>query len=284
MNLTRPGIGLLACALALAGCGAGSGTSAALPASQSATTNTSATNTSAASSASATSGAPVQRGTVQFTILWPEQADAGRAAHPLHPGQRTRLIPVAAQSLRIALVDATDGTTIVAQSTTARPPAGQNTSTATLTGVKAIGLIAIASAYPNADGSGVAQATGRVLITAIANQTVTAPTLTMNSTIAALQVVPSPLTVVAGLNAPVNVSATDASGAVVLLPTAGTTIAYSVDNTTLATVIAAGNGGNIVGLQAGTATLTVTDSESGKSGASIVNIAADAGGLIVPIQ
>lgn len=280
----QPLTALLACGLAvsgLAGCGTGNSPGAALPSVIAPGTSSTAP---AAASGVAASDATIQRGIAQFTIRWPQQAGGtSRAAHPASSGQRTRLIPIAAQSLRITLQDAANPATIIKQTLVARPTPGQNTSTIVLDNLPAIALVAVASAYPNVDGSGTAQAVGTAPLTIQSSQTTTVD-LQLNSTIAALQIVPATIRTTPNASATLSVSATDAGGAIVLLPTAGTTLSYVIDNTAIASVNGTGTGGTVAGVRAGNANLAVTDTESGISGTAVINVGVGAGNVIVPVR
>jgi outer membrane protein assembly factor BamB len=141
----------------------------------------------------------------------------------------------------------------------ARPPAG-GTSTATFDPLP-VGTLAItASAYPNADGTGTAQATATAPLAIQAGQD-TPFSLTMASTIDHLEVAPSPVTLVAGRSTPVLATAKDGAGNVVLTSafqwaSADPSIA-AVDQS--GEVTAANNAANQ------STTVTVTETESRKS-------------------
>ena len=83
------------------------------------------------------------QGRATLTVTWPA---------------RTRLIPDASNSIAVVVKQ---GTTISAQQTLARPAAG-GTSTASFASLPTGTLSVTATAYPNADGTGVAQATATV--------------------------------------------------------------------------------------------------------------------------
>ena len=121
------------------------------------------------------------RGSLQFNILW-----------PIHG----RLIPVAAQSLTIALTR--NGQSVVSR-TIARPPAGTNTSSVRFDSLTPGVLTVTVTAFPNSNGTGVAQATGAVNIAIISGET-TSANVNPASTIDHLDVAPEPLNAIIGLD------------------------------------------------------------------------------------
>ena len=107
-------------------------------------------------------------GTARFTIVWPERT--------------SRLIPEAASSIKIVLTGPTNTTKIIA-----RPPSGTNTATVTIPDLEVGDYTAAATAFPNSDGTGTAQATGTIPLTIVKSQT-TATSLTMGSTISSVDI------------------------------------------------------------------------------------------------
>jgi streptogramin lyase len=137
-------------------------------------------------------------------------------------------------------------------------PASGNTTTVTFSGLK-IGIWAMtASAYPNADGTGVAQATGSAPVNIADNQTSNVG-LTMDSTIDHLEVSPSPPLIDVGTSQQLTATAKDASGAIVLI--APSKLTFDSNNKNAATVSA---NGLVNGLAQGFSSITVTEVESGK--------------------
>ncbi|MBM3493474.1 MAG: hypothetical protein FJX72_04005, partial [Armatimonadetes bacterium] len=102
-------------------------------------------------------------GTATITIAWPD---------------RGRLVPLAANSITATF---SLGATVLQTKTAARPPAGSS-STITFDALKVGTLTLMATAFPNADGTGTAQAQGATLVTISSGQ-VTNVGLTMQSTI-----------------------------------------------------------------------------------------------------
>jgi Tol biopolymer transport system component len=117
----------------------------------------------------------IRQASISLKIRWPEQKS-----------QSSRLIPTAANSIKIELRDAQNmligGTPKVIE----RPTTG-DTSNVVFNALP-IGRISVtATAFPNTDGTGVAQANGIIPIT-IAGGQVTAATLAMDSTITQLRI------------------------------------------------------------------------------------------------
>jgi hypothetical protein len=173
---------------------------------------------------------------------------------------RTRLIPAAANSI---VAELKRGGATVASQTLARPVSG-DTTTATFEHLKVGTLTLEAAAYPNANGSGTAQAFGASQVNVVAGQSSTV-TLSMASTVHHLDLAPQNPTVGVGGTVQLSVTARDASGAVVLLwpgklrwDTTGAAYA-SVDVNGLVTAAAP------TGATPGSVTISVTDQESGKS-------------------
>src|SRR5437764_5312212 len=118
-----------------------------------------------------TGGGPANRaGSVAMTIIWPP---------------RTKLIPVASNSVRITI---SNGAAQYGTALLPRPPVGNEAST-TFDHVPGGQATVTALAYPNADGSGVAQAKGVTPVTVLSNQA-TQVTLTMASTIVRIDITP----------------------------------------------------------------------------------------------
>ena len=140
----------------------------------------------------------------------------------------------------------------------ARPVSGDQ-SLVTFTNLKVGTLTLTGIAYPNADGTGIAQARGSTPVAIQSGQTATV-TLTMNSTIDHLEITPDPASVAVGAIVGLTATAKDASGSVVL--TTASKLQWDTGNHALATVDASGN---VTGVAAGSTQVTVTETESGKS-------------------
>ena len=181
------------------------------------------------------------RGAAEFTIRWPEPS---------------RLIPAAAQSIRLVL---TAGGKTVAQQTVARPPAGQNTSIVSFRDLLTGDVTVTATAYPNPDGTGVAQASGSMVVTVVGNQVVS-NSLVMGSTIAQVVITPSTVSVSLRNSVSLIATATDAAGSIVLMSPGA--MQWSSASPAVAMV---DPNGKVTGVAVGTAQITVSDAESGKS-------------------
>ena len=189
-----------------------------------------------------TASTAVGRATITFT--WPA---------------RTRLIPVAANSIMVTL---TQGAVTVASQVVTRPATG-STATVTFNSVPAGTVNVTATAYPNADGTGTAQATATTSIVVQANQN-TPFSLTMGSTIDHLVSSPASIAIGVGDVAAVTVTAMDASGNTVLIKPQ--TLKWLSSNPTVATVDGMGNVTGVApGGSASTVQITITENESGKS-------------------
>jgi hypothetical protein len=184
-------------------------------------------------------------GRAQLTILWPD---------------RSRLIPLAANSIRVEMLQ--NGAVVAAQ-LLARPAGGSTT--ATFDALPTGALSARATAYPEAGGGGIAQANGTVPLVIQVGQT-TSFTLTMGSTIDRLELSPPNPTIGVGQSVQLTATAKDAAGSVVL--TAPSKLQWSSSNGS-ATVDA---GGSVNAVSQGIASISVTDQESGKSAAVTVTI------------
>ena len=179
-------------------------------------------------------------GRATFTVTWPA---------------RTRLVPDASNSIAVVI---NQGITVVARQTLARPASGA-TSTVSFNLLPVGTLSVTATAFPNTDGTGVAQASASAPLVTVGGQN-TPFSLTMNSTIAHIDLTSASASVGIGSTLPIIATAKDASGAVVLV--SSTKLSWK----SLATGIASVDGSGIVtGVAVGSASITVTDSESGKS-------------------
>ena len=202
-----------------------------------------------------------QTGRAEFVINWPDS---------------TRLIPAAAKSIKINLT----GTATV-EKTVARPAAGTNQTTVSFPDLVVGAYNVAASAYPNADATGVAQATGTSTVTIVKAQTATGA-LTMNSTVSKVSLTPATASIAIGGTQGVTGSAEDAAKAIVL--TEPTKWTWTTSDATLATVSASGNPATVTGVKAGTVTITGTESESGKKATATIMVNPDKGNLDLTIK
>ena len=183
-------------------------------------------------------------GRLLFTVTWPA-APASRAGRP-------RVIPLSAQSLR---VDVKQGGTLFTSAVIVRPA-----STASFAEVPTGAMNVTATAYASADGTGTPLATATVASTIVESATASVD-VTMASTIDHLEVTPSPYAVAALQSGAINVVGKDAGGNIVLIDPSA--LSFSSSNTALATVT---SGGVVTaGAVVGSATITIGESDSGKS-------------------
>ena len=207
-------------------------------------------------------GKKAGKGTAVFTITWPALRKS------------TRLIPAASNVIRIQIVPNTDGTgTPYATLDATRPTNNPPTTMLTFSNLPPGQVFAAASAYPDyAAGTPPpnlprpvllpAQASAIVPLTIAAGQT-TDSSVTMASTITSLALSTSRLVSPVGSAVPIRVTAY--SGGMVVLTVPGT-FQWTVSDTTIATRLLDGSGNaSVLGVKRGVTTISVTDTESGKS-------------------
>ena len=188
-------------------------------------------------------------------------AATGRAAFKIawaQPKSKSRLVPLAAQSIKVTI----SGPAKTLQTQTVQRPAN-GVSTVQFDGLPVGTVHAVASSYASVDGTGTALSTGAMDVT-ISNGQTTDDAITLNSTVDHIAVDYN-ATDVLPTDAPINVTATayDVTGAVVLLtPNA---LLWASSDPNKITVSSTNTGAQVSGVDAGTATITVTDSESNVS-------------------
>lgn len=194
----------------------------------------------------------------------PEAADRGRATLTVQWPERSRLIPFAANSIRVEIKNS-QGTTVGTQ-TLARPASGGSAS-ATFNLLPVGNLTILATANPSTDGTGVAQARATAPLVIQAGQT-TPFGLTLASTIERIEVNPSTaLNLTVGATQTVTATPKDAQGNTVL--TQPQTIQWSSGNNAVATV----NGSQVSAVAAGTTQITCRETESNRTASITVNVA-----------
>lgn len=186
-------------------------------------------------------------GKATVSIAWPEVS---------------RVIPAAANSIKVTF--SLNNTPVASQ--VAVRPSGSSISTLTFDAVPVGNLVVSAMAFPNADGTGTAQASAFTNTTITEGQ-ITPVGLTMASTVNSLAINPSDSGVVLGSTANLGVTAFDSSGSSVLV--AASAISWSSSNNAIATV---SSGGVVTAVATGTATITATDRESGKSATATIRV------------
>ena len=203
-----------------------------------------------------------QVGTFEIKVLWP--AD--------------RLLPVDSLSVVATLSDSKGN--VLGTQLLARPTSGSTITTADFDNVPVGKVMLAASAYPTAQGTGVAQAVGSAPGTVSAGQKTTID-VTMADTIVKVTITPANPTVAVQGQLQLTMTAYDAENDVVLTspnttswsPPPGSDEVATVDSTGLMTGIGAGSG-----------QVSVTETESGVSGTTSVTVTSGNGGLIGTIQ
>ncbi len=190
------------------------------------------------------------RGELRIGIHWPSPA---------------KLIPLAAQSISIgAMGPGNQAVPLTYNGKTnnvivvARPPAGQNSSTVDLTDLPAVPIALTATAYPNADGSGVAQATGAQVVT-ISSATPANVSLTMASTVTSVAVGVGTSSLTVGQTTPLVATAKDSAGNTVLVEPS--TWKWSSSNVSVASLTGSGASVTLNALAAGAPVITASYSE-----------------------
>ena len=204
----------------------------------------------------------------------PVTAGDSRAKLTFYWPERSRLIPLAAESIKVTFLN---GSSVVATKTVARPSEGDQT-TVNFTALPATTLTLTAVAYPNPDGTGTAQASASRTVTVlkdITNQYV----MTMASTITTINVSPVSPTINIGATASLTMTAYNSSSVAVL--TDPSTITWTSTDESVATV---NDSGVVTGVKAGTAIIRATDSESGVTGASTVTVSPGTGGANIIVK
>jgi len=187
-------------------------------------------------------------GTLKLSVKWPV---------------RTRLIPVDSNSIVAVLTDANGKS--LGQQTLARPTSG-NSTTVSFTSLQPGAVTLTASAFPTANGTGVAQATGAAPATIVAGQTAQV-TVTMLDTIVKVTISPASPSVSVNSTATLTMTAYNSQGDVVL--TSPTTTQWKSGSTNFATI---SSGGVLTGVGQGTSLITVTETESGVSGTTTATV------------
>lgn len=188
----------------------------------------------------------------------PAETRTGAAAVTIQWPDASRLIPQAAASIKIEMVQ---GAAVISTQTVDAPLPGTS-QTITFNNLPVGDLMARAAAYPLAAAAGNVLANGSSTLSIQDGQTSTF-SITMASTIVKMTVGSGGLStsILAGDTLQLVAQATDASDAIVL--TSPGKIAWASSNTGIATVDAAGT---VSGAGSGSATITATDTESGKAG------------------
>jgi len=188
----------------------------------------------------------------------------GRVALTVKGPTPSRLIPATSKSIDAVL---TSGGTTLAHKLLVKPTEAPWTTTVTFDNLTPGAVTLTAKAYPTTDGSGTAQATGSAGAT-IAAGAQSSVTISMASTIDHLAITPASPTINVGDRLQFTQTALDAQGNVVL--TAPQNILWATSNSFIAQM-SSGTGLSFAE-HLGTSTITVTDSETGKTGTTILTV------------
>ena len=197
-----------------------------------------------------------------------ESAESGRAVFAVVWPERTRLIPAAANSIKVEI---SRGGTVAASQVIPRP-AGGGTASIAFENLPVGEMLVSAAAYPGGDGGGVAQAKGSGPLTILAGQTAQF-TVTLESTITSLQIATPAGPIRPGDVVQLDLMPRDAAGNLVLVSSA--TLEWTSGNPAVAAV----NGSGVVTAGTnGTALITVTEWESQRG--AMLNLVVEGGRLI----
>lgn len=177
------------------------------------------------------------RGRVQLALRWPEVSTS-------------RLVPAGSASVKVSLLRA--GVTVAERKVNR---SGSSTATILFENIAVGEYVLQASAHPSADGIGTAQALGSLTVT-VSDGVTTDARITMGSTITRLSLAGQTLDT--GTTVTLSVTATNQAGETVLV--APSALRWSSSDSSVISVDASGQAS---ALKAGSATISVTDSESG---------------------
>ncbi len=180
-------------------------------------------------------------GKLRLIVKWPEPS---------------RLIPVASSSINAVL---TSGSTTLGTQLLVRPSQAPWTTTVTFPSLAPGTVMLTATAYPNADGTGIAQAVGHAPAT-ISSGKQSQVTVMMNSTIVRLAVTPNNPTINVGATQALTMTAYDAQDQVVMTSPQNVTW-----NSATPGVASVSSSGVATGVSAGTSQVTASESESQKT-------------------
>ena len=196
-------------------------------------------------------GTTRQVGSLSLDVVWPAR-------------DGTRLIPVASESIRVVV---TAGETTVANRVVARPASGDRTNLI-LNEIPSGTVNVTATAHPQGNGSGTAQARGTIAVDVQPVQ-VSRVTLTMDSTIDRVLIAPDQPEVAPGGTIELVATALDAAGSLVL--TAPSKWTWEKEGAAV-TVTPGGDRASVRGDAVGTAVVRAKETESAKEGAVTVTV------------
>ena len=198
-------------------------------------------------------------GRMSLSVVWPKQ---------------TRLIPIASRSIRAVVTSGSQtlATKLIVGSD--GPPSSPQV--ITFDNLQPGTVTLTATAFPETNGTGVAQATGAQSVSIISGQT-SSVTVTMASTIDHVTIKPANPTVAVGPSFTLTMTAFDAAGSIVLAPL---TASFVSANTANVSETAGGDPATFQGLKVGTSLITVTETESGKTASTTATVSASGGQIV----
>jgi hypothetical protein len=194
--------------------------------------------------------------------------ETGRATLAIRWPERSRLIPVASESIRVTIFR---GSSLLAERLLTRPSNG-GTSTADFDRLPVGEATFRAVGLPNADGSGVGQAKADAVVPIVVGQVVPVR-ITMASTIDRIEIGPANPLVAPGGTISLVAAAKNTAGEIVL--TDSSTLVWTSQNTALATVTAEGA---VTGVATGSVIIEAREVESGKIGTVTVQVGPSSSG------
>jgi len=199
----------------------------------------------------------------------PQVNTSGRALITIQWPDRTRMIPIAANTIQINILQ---GTTIIASHVVDRPATG-TTSAQVFLNLPLGQLTATAAAFASNDTTATPLATGSttLLITANAQTTFS---IRMGSTITSLQLTPLTQTLQLAQSVALGVSAYDSQHDLVLVTNASLLWTAAIAPGTIAAgaVVTVNSSGLVTAVSSGTAVVTVTDTEAGVSATALITV------------
>jgi len=188
-------------------------------------------------------------GGIALKIIWPSEGG-------------TRLIPTATKSVKVEIIKVTN---ILLTDVIPRQE-GQSEVSRRYENLPVGSITVRVSAYSSTDGTGVALAKGQVDVDIQLN-TYAPVSITMASTITTVEVTPNPATISVGEQLQMTATAKDEAGNIVMVPEGG--FSWESSNPGVASV---DSNGLVTGLAEGSAVITATEKESGKSGSADISV------------